>query len=55
MVKIHCEGAAPSFSLPWQVDEQSSWSGSGFVITESLVLTNAHVDCSVVAGTTEQR
>ncbi len=46
VVKVHCEGAAPSYSLPWQIGEQEAWSGSGFFVQASpefLVLTNAHV------------
>lgn len=49
VVKVHCEGAAPCYTLPWQIEEQDAWTGSGFFVAvgliggEALVLTNAHV------------
>jgi len=47
VVKVHCEGAAPCYTLPWQIEEQDAWTGSGFFVSvengEALVLTNAHV------------
>jgi S1-C subfamily serine protease len=46
VLKVHCQGAAPSYVLPWQVEEQESWTGSGFLVRaagRTLVVTNAHV------------
>ena len=46
VVKIHCVGAETSPLRPWQVGEQTEWTGSGFVISlpgGPFVVTNAHV------------
>ena len=46
VVKLYCEGASPTFTMPWQVGEQEAWTGSGFVVKfreEGLIITNAHV------------
>jgi S1-C subfamily serine protease len=46
VVKLYCEGASPTFAMPWQVGEQEAWTGSGFVVRfrdEGLIITNAHV------------
>ena len=46
VVKLYCEGARPVFMLPWQVAEQDTWTGSGFVAQvggKCYVVTNAHV------------
>lgn len=41
--KLYVTGAARSYLLPWQVQEQQHWSGSGFAVGERYILTNAHV------------
>jgi S1-C subfamily serine protease len=50
VVQIFTVSCEPSYLVPWQVSQQSSSTGSGFVITvedgTNYVLTNAHVACS---------
>eukprot|EP00928_Gymnodinium_smaydae_P011696 TRINITY_DN14290_c0_g2_i1.p1 TRINITY_DN14290_c0_g2~~TRINITY_DN14290_c0_g2_i1.p1 ORF type:complete len:638 (-),score=107.21 TRINITY_DN14290_c0_g2_i1:344-2257(-) len=41
--KIFVTGATRSYTLPWQVQQQHEWTGSGFAVTDKLILTNAHV------------
>eukprot|EP00931_Biecheleriopsis_adriatica_P049872 TRINITY_DN28857_c0_g1_i1.p1 TRINITY_DN28857_c0_g1~~TRINITY_DN28857_c0_g1_i1.p1 ORF type:complete len:562 (-),score=94.41 TRINITY_DN28857_c0_g1_i1:120-1805(-) len=43
VVKIHGTGVRPSYLIPWQVKSQKEWTGTGFVLTERRILTNAHV------------
>ena len=45
-MKIHCVGAETSPLRPWQVGEQTEWTGSGFVVSlpgGPFIVTNAHV------------
>ena len=49
VVQIFTVSCEPSYLVPWQVSQQSSSTGSGFVITlqdTKFILTNAHVACS---------
>lgn len=41
--KVYVTGATRSYLLPWQVQTQKHWSGSGFAVTDRLIMTNAHV------------
>jgi S1-C subfamily serine protease len=43
VVKIHGTGVRPSYLLPWQVQAQHMWTGTGFVIEGRRIMTNAHV------------
>ena len=48
VVKVYCEGAAPSYVMPWQLAEQEAWTGTGFDVAMpgakgGFILTNAHV------------
>ncbi|CAM6127525.1 unnamed protein product [Calypogeia fissa] len=42
VVKVYCTRSEPNFSLPWQKMRQYSVTGSGFMISNRRVLTNAH-------------
>lgn len=41
--KIFCKGSSRDYVLPWQVQSQAKWSGSGFAVSDRLIMTNAHV------------
>lgn len=43
VVKIYSTSLRPNFWQPWQLRGQNESSGSGFAISDSLILTNAHV------------
>lgn len=43
IVKIHTTIQSDDFSLPWQASRPSQGSGTGFVVGERRILTNAHV------------
>eukprot|EP00656_Telonema_subtile_P004287 TRINITY_DN11947_c0_g1_i1.p1 TRINITY_DN11947_c0_g1~~TRINITY_DN11947_c0_g1_i1.p1 ORF type:complete len:447 (-),score=93.72 TRINITY_DN11947_c0_g1_i1:115-1455(-) len=43
VVKIYVTGIAPNYLMPWQVQGQRKWNGTGFVISDRLIMTNAHV------------
>lgn len=43
IVKIYSTQIEPDYSNPWQFDDAEQSSGSGFVIENNLILTNAHV------------
>eukprot|EP00929_Paragymnodinium_shiwhaense_P071347 TRINITY_DN36283_c0_g1_i1.p1 TRINITY_DN36283_c0_g1~~TRINITY_DN36283_c0_g1_i1.p1 ORF type:complete len:583 (-),score=149.04 TRINITY_DN36283_c0_g1_i1:220-1968(-) len=43
VVKIFATGIAPSYLMPWQVLQQSKWTGTGFVLDGKRIMTNAHV------------
>lgn len=43
MVKIYSTSLRPNHWQPWQLRGQSESSGSGFAVSPSLILTNAHV------------
>ena len=43
MVKIYTTQTPPDYDSPWQVDSPILTSGSGCVISEDKILTNAHV------------
>jgi S1-C subfamily serine protease len=49
VVQVYTVSCEPSYLLPWQVSQQSSSTGSGFVVElggKMYILTNAHVACS---------
>ena len=43
VVKIFVDRRAADYVQPWQMQQQESVSGSGFLIDENRILTNAHV------------
>jgi len=43
VVKIYTTDISPSYLMPWQVLQQRKWTGTGFILTERRILTNAHV------------
>jgi len=45
VVKIYCTTSTPNGVIPWQMRQQTSVTGSGFVLSRSrrLIMTNAHV------------
>jgi Trypsin-like serine proteases, typically periplasmic, contain C-terminal PDZ domain len=43
VVKIHTTFRSPSFERPWSKDAPQQATGSGFVINDEHILTNAHV------------
>eukprot|EP00047_Mylnosiga_fluctuans_P007260 m.252119 g.252119 ORF g.252119 m.252119 type:complete len:579 (-) comp17615_c0_seq1:145-1881(-) len=43
VVKIFVISSRPNYMLPWQIGEQQSCTGSGFVLDGRYILTNAHV------------
>ncbi|GFE53642.1 serine protease [Babesia ovis] len=42
IVKIYCDSTDPNYAQPWQMRRQLKSIGSGFAISNRLVLTNAH-------------
>ncbi|XP_042514578.1 protease Do-like 2, chloroplastic [Macadamia integrifolia] len=42
VVKVYCTHTAPDYSLPWQKQRQYTSTGSGFMIGDGKLLTNAH-------------
>lgn len=49
VVKVFCSTTRPSSKMPWQVETQRSYTGSGCLLSGRRILTNAHV---VSFGTT---
>lgn len=43
VVKLFVQMSTPNYSMPWQMKRQQQGSGSGFVISNRRILTNAHV------------
>jgi S1-C subfamily serine protease len=43
VVKIFCTFSEPSFAQPWTMRTQNKGTGSGFIVSEKRILTNAHV------------
>lgn len=43
VVKIFVVAAQPNYLLPWQMGRQESCTGSGFVVHDKMIITNAHV------------
>jgi len=43
VVKLFVQTSTPNYCMPWQMKRQQSCTGSGFVISERRILTNAHV------------
>ncbi len=43
IVKIYTTSNEHSYMTPWQMDGHYEWEGSGCIINDSLILTNAHV------------
>lgn len=43
VVKLFVQTSTPNYSMPWQMKRQQQGSGSGFVISNRRILTNAHV------------
>lgn len=50
VVKINVVITTPDYVMPWQVQPQEEASGTGFVLENRMILTNAHVvdGCSIV-------
>eukprot|EP00899_Mesostigma_viride_P020103 jgi/Mesvir1/28094/Mv04681-RA.2 len=42
VIKIFCTHSEPNYSLPWQRKRQYASTGSGFMISGRMLLTNAH-------------
>lgn len=42
VVQIHTTGVDPSYTSPWRVNNQATWTGSGFCIADRRIVTNAH-------------
>lgn len=42
-IKIYATGVSPSYLMPWQVLQQRKWTGTGFVLQDRRIVTNAHV------------
>lgn len=42
-VKIYVNGLKYDYSTPWSPGRQEKWTGSGFIIEGSKIITNAHV------------
>jgi S1-C subfamily serine protease len=42
MVQVFCVHSEPNYSLPWQRKRQFSSTGSGFLLPDRRILTNAH-------------
>jgi S1-C subfamily serine protease len=42
VVQIFGTGVDPCYMAPWRVQNQTSWTGSGFCICERRIVTNAH-------------
>jgi len=49
LVKIFTVEATINYALPWQVEEQLEFTGSGFAIEGRRIVTNAHVVASAVS------
>lgn len=43
VVKLFIQKSTPNYCMPWQMKRQQQSSGSGFVISNRRILTNAHV------------
>lgn len=43
VVKIFCTTTKPNYRMPWQMESQTSHSGSGCLLEGRIILTNAHV------------
>ena len=43
VVKFHGTGVRPSYLSPWKVEGQKKWTGTGFILAQRLIMTNAHV------------
>ncbi|EGD79346.1 hypothetical protein PTSG_09760 [Salpingoeca rosetta] len=43
VVKIFTVASRPNFRQPWQMSQQEYYKGSGFVVQNNYILTNAHV------------
>eukprot|EP00051_Salpingoeca_urceolata_P008402 m.105678 g.105678 ORF g.105678 m.105678 type:complete len:555 (-) comp15733_c1_seq2:217-1881(-) len=43
VVKLFVATSSPNFMLPWQMSRQEACTGSGFVISNRRIMTNAHV------------
>lgn len=42
VVKVYSDFTDPNYSLPWQMQRQGTSTGSGFVLKNRLIMTNAH-------------
>ncbi|KAK2197294.1 bifunctional Peptidase S1C/PDZ superfamily/Protease Do-like [Babesia duncani] len=42
IIKIYCDSTDPNYAQPWQMRRQIKSIGSGFVIENRLIVTNAH-------------
>ncbi|KEP60347.1 UNVERIFIED_CONTAM: serine protease [Hammondia hammondi] len=42
VVKVYSDFTDPNYSLPWQMQRQGTSTGSGFVLRDRLIMTNAH-------------
>ena len=49
LVKIWTVEATVNYALPWQVEEQLEFTGSGFAIEGRRIVTNAHVISQAVS------
>lgn len=49
LVKIFTVEATINYALPWQVEEQLEFTGSGFTIESQQIVTNAHVIAQAVS------
>jgi len=43
VVKVFVDYTDPSFAMPWQMRRQTKTTGSGFIIEDRRIITNAHV------------
>eukprot|EP01147_Barroeca_monosierra_P007393 gene7393-9758_t len=43
VIKVFTVASRPNFKQPWQMSQQEYYKGSGFVIQNKYILTNAHV------------
>ena len=50
LVKIWTVEATVNYALPWQVEEQLEFTGSGFAIEGRRIVTNAHESQSIADG-----
>ncbi|PFH32026.1 serine protease [Besnoitia besnoiti] len=42
VVKVYSDYTDPNYSLPWQMQRQGTSTGSGFILKDRLIMTNAH-------------